>query len=71
VIKRTSINLDFDLVAQARDVLGTNGTTETIHSALGEVVRAEHLRRLSEWTFEHLSEQELDELDWGRDDAHP
>jgi len=30
MIKRTSLNLDLDLVAQARDVLETRTTTETI-----------------------------------------
>lgn len=60
--KRTSLNLDFDLVAQARDVLGTNGTTETVHRALAEVVRTERLRRLAEETFEDLTPEALEEL---------
>lgn len=49
MIKRTSLNLDLDLVSQARDVLDTRTTTETIHRALDEVVRREELRRLAEW----------------------
>lgn len=49
MIKRTSLNLDFDLVAQARDVLSTRGTTETIHRALEEVVQRDALRELAEW----------------------
>jgi len=49
MIKRTSLNLDLDLVAQARDVLETRTNTETIHRALEEVVRREALRRLAEW----------------------
>lgn len=49
MIKRTSFNLDFDLVAQARDILETRTTTETIHRALEEVVRREGLKRLAEW----------------------
>jgi hypothetical protein len=61
-IKRTSLNLRLDLVAQARDVLGTNGTTETIHRALEEVVRREHLRRLAEWRIE-LTPEEEEELE--------
>lgn len=59
------MNLDHALVAQARDVLGTRGTTDTVHRALAEVVRREKLRRLSEWTFEHLSDEELEWLDEG------
>ena len=38
--KHTTIDLDGDLVAQARQVLGTASATETIHAALAEVVRA-------------------------------
>jgi Arc/MetJ family transcription regulator len=49
VIKRTSLNLDFDLVQQAREVLSTRGTTETIHRALEEVVRRDALSELADW----------------------
>jgi len=49
MIKRTSLNLDLDLVSRARDVLDTRTTTETIHRALDEVVRREALRKLAEW----------------------
>ena len=49
MIKRTSLNLDLDLVSRARDVLDTRTTTETIHRALDEVVRREELRQLAEW----------------------
>ena len=64
MIKRTSLNLELDLVAQARAVLGTRGTTDTVHRALEEVVRREKLRRLSEWTFD-LTPEEEHRLDWG------
>ena len=37
--KHTTIDLDGDLVAQARQVLGTTTATETVHAALAEVVR--------------------------------
>ena len=46
MIKRTSLNLDLDLVAQARDVLDTRTTTETVHRALDEVLRQDALKRL-------------------------
>ena len=49
MIKRTSLNLDLDLVAQARDVLETSTTTDTVHRALQEVIRRDALRRLAEW----------------------
>jgi Arc/MetJ family transcription regulator len=60
--KRTSLNLDVDLVAEAREVLGTNGTTETIHRALQDVIRREHLRRLAAETFEDLTPEALEDL---------
>lgn len=37
--RHTTIDLDTDLVGQARAVLGTRTTTETVHMALAEVVR--------------------------------
>lgn len=37
--KHTTIDLDRDLVAEARQVLGTTTATDTIHAALAEVVR--------------------------------
>jgi Arc/MetJ family transcription regulator len=36
----TTIDLDRELVAEAREVLGTSSATETIHAALAEVVRS-------------------------------
>jgi Arc/MetJ family transcription regulator len=62
VIKRTSINLDLDLVSQARDILGTRNTTDTVHAALREAVRRERLKRLTELRFDHMPEGWLDEL---------
>lgn len=62
MIKRTSLNLDLDLVAQAREVLGSNGTTDTVHRALEDVVRREKLRRLAEETFEDLTPEALERL---------
>ena len=62
VVKRTSLNLDLDLVAEAREVLGSNGTTDTVHRALEEVVRQEKLKRLAEWDFSELTPEVLDKL---------
>ena len=62
VVKRTSLNLDLDLVAEAREVLGSNGTTDTVHRALQEVVRQEKLKRLAEWDFSELTPEVLDKL---------
>lgn len=62
MIKRTSLNLDLDLVALARQALGTRGTTETVHRALSEVVRRARLRQLASRTFEDLTPEALAEL---------
>ena len=61
MVKRTSINLDFDLVDAASEVLQTSGTTQTVHHALREVVRQAKLRRLAARRFA-VSEDELAEL---------
>jgi Arc/MetJ family transcription regulator len=62
VVKRTSLNLELDLVAEAREILNTKGTTETIHRALEDVVRREKLRRLADETFEDLTPEALERL---------
>jgi Arc/MetJ family transcription regulator len=64
VVKRTSLNLDLDLVAEAREVLGSNGTTDTVHRALEDVVRREKLRRLAEYDFSEYDEEARREA-WG------
>jgi Arc/MetJ family transcription regulator len=70
MIKRTSLNLDLDLLAQAKDALGTRATTETIHRALEDVVRTARLQRLVERRFE-LSGSELEALRTPRTTAAP
>jgi hypothetical protein len=50
--KRTSINLDVERLEEAKAVLGTRETTETIHRALDEVVRQSRLQRLARRRFE-------------------
>ena len=62
IVKRTSLNLDLDLVGRAREVLGSNGTTETVHRALEEIVRQEKLRWLAERDFSELTPEVLERL---------
>ena len=74
MIRRTSINLDLDLVAEARDVLGTKTTTDTVHTALREAVRRERIERLLKRRWDHMPEGWLDELRRGEhwpDDEGP
>jgi Arc/MetJ family transcription regulator len=72
MVKRTTINLDMELVAQARGVLEAGNTTDTVHAALRDVVRRDRLRRLSErdWNFtlEDLKEMRRSRVEtrpWG------
>ena len=70
MIRRTSVNLDLDLVQAAKAVLHTSETTETIHRALADVVRHDRLRRLTERRFE-LADGELAELRRSRTEGSP
>ena len=60
--KRTNINLDMALVARASEVLGTAGTTATVHAALDEVVRRELRRQLVEADFPDLTPEALAQM---------
>jgi Arc/MetJ family transcription regulator len=62
VTKRTNINLDMDLVAQAARELGTRRTTDTVHEALREVVARAQRARLAERDFEDLTPEALEAL---------
>jgi Arc/MetJ family transcription regulator len=59
-VRRTSLNLNLELVAEARKYLGTNGTTDTVHRALEEVVRTRALDRLAALSFDHLPADWID-----------
>jgi Arc/MetJ family transcription regulator len=71
MVRRTTINLDPELVADARDVLKTRNTTDTVHSALREVIRREDLRRLGEWDLGGKTLEDLKELRRSRVETRP
>jgi Arc/MetJ family transcription regulator len=62
MIRRTSLNLDFDLVDKAREVLETSTTTETVHRALEDVIRRDALQRLAEWDLGGLTLEDLERM---------
>jgi Arc/MetJ family transcription regulator len=62
MVKRTSMNLDMDLVNDASEVLGTERTTDTVHEALREIVRRERLRRLARHDFPDLTLEAIEEM---------
>lgn len=47
-MRKTALRLDDELLARAREVLGTTTATETIHVALGETVARRGRQRLFE-----------------------
>lgn len=61
-VRRTSFYLDTKLLDEARAELGTKTMTDTIHAALEEVARRAALRRLTEWEFEYLTPERLDDM---------
>lgn len=45
-VRRTTLDIDQDMLAKAREILGTRGVKDTVDEALREVVRREAGRRL-------------------------
>jgi Arc/MetJ family transcription regulator len=71
MVRRTTINLDSDLVADAREVLKTRNTTDTVHDALRDVVRRDRLQRLTEWELEGLTLEGIKEMRRSRVETKP
>jgi Arc/MetJ family transcription regulator len=71
MVRRTTINLDSELVADAREVLKTKNTTDTVHDALRDVVRRERLQRLAEWELEGLTLEGIKEMRRSRTETKP
>lgn len=62
VVKRTNINLDMDLVADAARQLGTRRTTDTVHEALRDVIARGRRARLAQRDFEDLTPESLEAM---------
>jgi Arc/MetJ family transcription regulator len=45
-VRRTTLDIDEDMLSKAREILGTRGVKDTVDEALREVVRMEAGRRL-------------------------
>lgn len=58
------MNLDTELVAEAREVLGTDGTTDTVHKALEEVVLRARRRKAAALRFDDVDHEELRARAW-------
>jgi Arc/MetJ family transcription regulator len=44
-VRRTTLDIDEDMLAKAKEILGTRGVKDTVDEALREVVRVEAGRR--------------------------
>lgn len=62
-VRRTSLNLDLELVEQAKAELGTKTTTDTIHAALDRVVFRAKMQRLLDSIHEGFSRPPPDGYD--------
>ncbi len=71
MVRRTTINLDTVLVSEAREVLKTRNTTDTVHDALRDVVRRERLKRLGEWDLGGLTLEGIKEMRRSRVETKP
>jgi Arc/MetJ family transcription regulator len=71
--KHTTLNIDLELVSEAREALGTRGTTDTVHAALEDVVRRNRRRRLLSYDLPDLTPQSVEELrsSWQSDMLEP
>lgn len=67
-VRRTTLDIDEDMLGKAREILGTRGVKDTVDEALREVVRREAGRRLMEWYRENedLHNPEIMERAWPR-----
>lgn len=59
MVKRTNLNLDMELIAEAAAELGTSRTTDTVHAALREVIARARRAQLAQCDFEDLTPEVL------------
>jgi Arc/MetJ family transcription regulator len=67
-VRRTTLDIDDNMLSQARQILGTRGVKDTVDEALREVVRIEAGKRLIKWLKENedLHNPEIMEHAWPR-----
>ncbi len=61
-VKRMTFNADADLLARAQQVLGTTTATDTINTALAQVVRTSSLAGLRDLPIDDLTPEVLKQL---------
>lgn len=60
--RRTSVNLDVDLVREAAEALGTARTTDTLHEAMRQTVQRQRRRRLADRDLPDLTLDGLERM---------
>jgi Arc/MetJ family transcription regulator len=60
-MRRTTINLDPELLHATADALGTSRITDTVHAAMADVVRRRKLEALTRLEFPASSLEKLEE----------
>jgi Arc/MetJ family transcription regulator len=67
-MRRTTLDIDEDMLSKAREILGTRGVKDTVDEALREVVRREAGKRLIAWYKENadFGNPEIMERAWPR-----
>jgi Arc/MetJ family transcription regulator len=67
-MRRTTLDIDDEMLIRAREVLGTHGIKDTVDEALREVVRREAGARIIGWLKENedLRNPEIMERAWPR-----
>lgn len=58
--RRTTMNIDHDLVAKAQEILGTDTATSTVHRALEDVIRQFHISQLLDWDFGGMTNDDIE-----------
>lgn len=58
-MKRTTVLLDTELLADAAAILGTERATDTVRASLEKTVRLHHLRNLAAWDLPESADEEL------------
>ena len=61
-MKRTTINLNVDLLREASEVLGTSRMSDTVHAAMSDVVRRRKLEAVTELEFPDLDLETIKEM---------
>lgn len=67
-MRRTTLDIDEDMLARAREILGTHGIKDTVDAALRETVRRQAGVRLMGWLAENedLRNSDIMEGAWPR-----